>query len=103
MGINIKVRKYPKLKDVIVAEAVLDRDIRSCMRCRFFHNGRQCIANECVKMPGNPQAARESKCCGCPYSKPERYCFPCMKELLGRMEGKQRGKNREEEQDGKTY
>ena len=91
MGINAKVRKYPKAGDAITAEALLEGDIRSCMRCRFFHNSRQCIASKCVKMPGNPPAAetsRESQCFGCPYHQTERYCFPCMKKLLEGTEGK---------------
>ena len=91
MGINVKVRKYPKAKDVITAEALLERDIRSCMRCRFFHNSRQCIASKCVKMSENPLAAEvsmESQCFGCPYNQTEKYCFPCMKKLLERTEGK---------------
>lgn len=91
MGINVKVRNYPKAKDVITAEALLERDIRSCMRCRFFHNGRQCIASECVEVAGKPLAAevsRESQCFGCPYSQTEKYCFPCMKKLLMGTEGK---------------
>lgn len=91
MGINVKVRKYPKAKDVITAEALLERDIRSCMRCRFFHNSRQCIASECVKVAEKPLAeevSRESQCFGCPYRQTEKYCFPCMKKLLMRTEGK---------------
>ncbi len=57
MGINVTVRKYPKQKDVITAEAALERDIRSCMRCRFFHHSRRCIANECIKTAENRKLA----------------------------------------------
>ena len=27
---------------------------------------------------------QESKCVGCPYGKNSRYCFPCMRDLLGK-------------------
>ena len=91
MGINVTVRKYPKQKDVITAEAALERDIRSCMRCRFFHNSRQCIANECVKTAENRRLVdgiTENQCIGCPDSPSEKDCFPCMKKLLRGMEEK---------------
>lgn len=91
MGINVTVRKYPKQKDVITAEAALEREIRSCMRCKFFHNSRQCIANECVETAENRKLAdgiTEKQCIGCPYSQLENYCFPCMKKLLRGTEEK---------------
>ena len=67
MGINVRVQKSPKPTDIVVAEAKLERDLKSCMRCRYFHgNNRQCIAKKCV-----------------PHT--EGYCFPCMKELLGKI------------------
>lgn len=50
MGINVKVQKSPKPIEIITAEARLERDLKSCMRCRYFHgNNRQCIAKKCVK------------------------------------------------------
>lgn len=83
------IRKYPKREDAIKAKGILERDIKSCMHCRFFHNSRECIANECVKLTENPkpvEGIRESQCLDCPYKQSERYCFPCMKKLLGRTE-----------------
>ena len=65
MGINIRVQNPPKPLDVISAQAKLERDLRSCMRCRFFYT------------------EREDMCFGCPYRQSERYCFPCMKKMLG--------------------
>lgn len=42
MGINVRVQKSPKPLDVIEVQAKLERDLRSCMRCRFFYgNNRQ--------------------------------------------------------------
>ena len=29
---------------------------------------------------------KEDECIGCPYRQSERYCFPCMKKLLGTEE-----------------
>lgn len=47
MGINVKVQKSPKPIEIITAEARLERDLKSCMRCRYFHgNNRQCIAKD---------------------------------------------------------
>ncbi len=91
METNVRIRKYSKCEDAITAEVILERDIKSCMRCRFFHNSRQCIANKCVKLAGNPkpvERSKESQCFDCPYNQSERYCFPCMKKLLGRTEEK---------------
>ncbi|MBQ4523161.1 MAG: hypothetical protein IJA10_09450 [Lachnospiraceae bacterium] len=87
MGINIKIQKYPKPADAVIAEAKLERDLKSCMKCRFFYgNSSQCIAKKCVKKASNPIVAeqeQENMCAGCPYRQSERYCFPCMKKLLG--------------------
>ena len=47
VGINVRVQKSPKPLDVIEVQAKLERDLRSCMRCRFFYgNNRQCIAKK---------------------------------------------------------
>lgn len=87
MGINVRVQKSPKPLEIIVAQANLERDLKSCMRCRFFcGNNSQCIAKKCVKEDTQPKAAeqeKEDKCFGCPYRQSEQYCFPCMKKLLG--------------------
>lgn len=93
MGINIKVQKHPKQKDVITAEAKLERDLRSCMRCRFFYGNRQqCIAKKCVreeKQTKPVEQEKNRKCVGCSYRQSEQYCFPCMKEILGIKEKKE--------------
>ena len=47
VGINVRVQKSPKPLDVIEVQAKLERDLRSCMRCRFFYgNNRQCITKK---------------------------------------------------------
>lgn len=87
MGVNVKVEKSPKQKDVITAEAKLERDLRSCMRCRFFYgNQQQCIAKKCIRDEVQTKPAEQklkSMCVGCPYRQSEQYCFPCMKKILG--------------------
>lgn len=90
MGINVKVEKYPKQKNVITAEARLERDLKSCMQCKFFYgNNRQCIAKKCIKnevQTSRPKQEVSSTCGGCPYRQSELYCFPCMRKLLGKEE-----------------
>ena len=62
MGINVRVQKSPKPLDVIEVQAKLERDLRSCMRCRFFYgNNRQCIAKKCVKEDAQPKAVEQKK------------------------------------------
>ena len=104
MGINVRVQKSPKATDIIVAEVKLERDLKSCMRCRFFYgNTRQCIAKKCVKEDMEVEKAikeEESKCLGCPYLNTEGYCFPCMKEILGIIKKKQIVNEQEKKKDG---
>lgn len=62
MEINVRVQKSPKSLDVIEVQAKLERDLRSCMRCRFFYgNNRQCIAKKCVKQDAQPKAVEQKK------------------------------------------
>jgi len=90
VGINIKVEKNFRQKDVITVAAKLERDLKSCMRCRFFYgNNRQCIAKKCIKnevQEKRPKQEVNSMCVGCPYRQSELYCFPCMKRLIGKDE-----------------
>lgn len=87
MGINVRVQKAPKPKDAINAQVKLERDLKSCMRCRFFYgNNSQCITKKCIKEDMEPEITMQdkgSKCYECPYRQSEGYCFPCMKKLLG--------------------
>ena len=104
MGINVRVQKAPKPRNIVTVEARLERDLRSCMRCRNFHgNNRQCIAKKCVKedvkQPEIMVEEKQSKCFGCPYPHIEGYCFPCMKEVLGVIK-KPKVIKQEEKKDG---
>lgn len=106
MGINVRIQKAPKQKAAIVAEAKLEKDLRSCMHCRFFYgNNSQCIAKKCVKEDRSREMAgirdKRSACDGCSYGQTERYCFPCMKKLLGYKEREiQNDLEQEEKKDG---
>ena len=88
MGINVRVQGAPKRSGIIVAQANLEKDLRSCMRCQFFYgNSSQCLAKKCVKEDSKPEITeedKESQCFGCPYKQSESYCFPCMRKILRR-------------------
>ena len=88
MGINVRVQNAPKTDEIITAQVNLEKDLRSCMRCRFFYgNNSQCLAKKCVKEESRPEiTGQDTKdmCFGCPYRQSERYCFPCMRMILRR-------------------
>ncbi len=90
MGINTKgfAKKNIQTKEADPKEK-LERDLKSCMRCKFFYgNSNRCINNKkCSgRITDKQKAAQEEKknseCYGCPYGKGKDYCFPCMKKLL---------------------
>lgn len=92
MGINTKgsVFKNVQTKKADSKEK-LERDLKSCMRCKFFYgNSNRCINNkECSgRMTDKQKAAQEEKknsdCYDCPYGKGKDYCFPCMKKIMGK-------------------
>lgn len=110
MGINVKVQKSPKPKDVIKAQVKLERDLKSCMQCRFFYgNNSQCLAKKCVKEEKKPELTEQDKkhkCYGCTYMQSEKYCFPCMKELFGYSSKERQEESvfeEEEKKNGQTY
>lgn len=92
MGINTKgsVRKNTQTKETDPREK-LEKDLRKCMHCKFFYgNNSGCLKNKTCSggMSEQEKAALEekkkSKCYGCPYGRGRDYCFPCMRELLGK-------------------
>lgn len=94
MGINIKGsgKKKSQKKETDPKEK-LERDLKSCMQCKFFFgNNNRCIKNkECSgRITDEQKAAQEekkkSKCYGCPYGRNSTYCFPCIKDLMGKKE-----------------
>lgn len=59
MGINVKVQKSPKPSEIIVAQASLERDLRECMKCKFFYgNKSQCLAKKVCERRCNAQSYR---------------------------------------------
>lgn len=86
MGINAKKQKSEKISKENNAKEKLERDLRSCMKCKYFWgNDNRCINNEkCGAGKQKTEKQQESKCVGCPYGKNSRYCFPCMRDLLGK-------------------
>lgn len=86
MGINTKRQKPEKKKVAIDAKEQLERDLRSCMNCKYFYgNDIRCIKNKkCGAGKQKQEEYKDSKCIGCPYGKNSRYCFPCMKDILGK-------------------
>lgn len=86
MELNIRENKYPKFKGTFIMQTALEKDLKSCMNCRFFYSSsRQCIASKCVMEQKEmiQEADINSPCRGCPYKQAERFCFPCMKKILG--------------------
>ena len=80
MGINAKKQKPEKISKENNAKEKLERDLRSCMKCKYFWgNDKKCGAGK-----QKTEKQQESKCVGCPYGKNSRYCFPCMRDLLGK-------------------
>lgn len=88
MGIDIKTHHPSEPGGAAEAKIKLEKDLRSCMRCEFFYgSSRQCIARKCVEEESRVrkmEPCKGSPCFGCPYRKPEGYCFPCMKKMLER-------------------
>lgn len=89
LGINIKAKESDIQKAVITTQVSFEKDLKSCMRCRFFYgNDSRCIAEGCVKeseQPSQPIKDIEHICYECPYKQNEGYCFPCMKKILGKL------------------
>lgn len=60
MEIKLKIRKSPKPAAIIKSYVKLKKDWE-----------------------------QSTKCFGCPYPQSERYCFPCMKKILGETDDEQ--------------
>lgn len=88
MGINVRMQGAPKPDGIIVAQVNLEKDLKDCMRCRFFYgNNSQCLAKKCVGEESKHEITeydKEDMCFGCPYQQSKQYCFPCMRKILRR-------------------
>ena len=86
MGVNAKSDKKRRKRYELTEAEKIERDLRSCMRCRYFYGSKfQCPKQKCCKIEPQPKVKSElpSECVGCPYRKGDIICFPCMKKLLG--------------------
>lgn len=88
MGINVRVQEAPEPDRIIAAQVNLEKDLKDCMRCKFFYgNNSQCLSMKCVREESKPRTTerdKEDMCFGCPYKQSEQYCFPCMRKILRR-------------------
>lgn len=90
MGINVRTQNSPKPAEMVMARTSLEKDLKSCMRCKYFYgNNSQCLAKNCIRedigkdiSPKIIERNKEDICHGCPYRQSERYCFPCMRKIL---------------------
>lgn len=79
-------REAKRLKLQIKADHEFERDLRSCMKCKyFFGNNVQCIKKNCMKEEKKSvqQEQINDYCKDCPYKQEGSYCFPCMKKIMG--------------------
>lgn len=73
-------------KHQLSAEEKLDRDLKACMKCKYFWgNNHRCINKKCYREKKKTEIKKPvSECDGCPYNKGNGYCFPCMRKILGK-------------------
>lgn len=74
-----------KSRDNQFTEAQLVKELKSCMRCKYFwSNNNRCANGACQKKSGKEikKDNLPDKCKGCPYYRGNGYCFPCMKDLM---------------------
>ena len=91
MGISVRMQNSPKPVEIVTAQVSLEKDLRNCMRCRYFYgNNSQCLAKNCIREETGKEAGpnimersdKDDLCFDCPYKQSERYCFPCMRKIL---------------------
>mgnify|MGYP007004243707 FL=1 len=73
-------------KHKLSAEEKLERDLKDCMKCKYFWgNNNRCINNKCYREKKKTEIKKlASECDRCPYNNGSGYCFPCMKKILGK-------------------
>lgn len=80
-------RKEDKIAKEEKARKEFDKELRQCMHCKYFWGKNHgCELKRCYKEKKKQEPKKEetvSKCDGCNYSR-NGYCFPCMKDLLGK-------------------
>ena len=78
---ELAIKEAKRINKQIKAEEKFDRDLKTCMRCKYFYgNNVQCIKRKCVKEEKkNIQEEQINDYCkDCPYKQEGSYCFPCM-------------------------
>jgi len=82
-GINVRIKGHKKARNIPVIK--LERELKSCMNCKYFYsNSRQCILDNCTSGEEKQSAPYTSHPCHqCPYRIDDRYCFPCMRKIMG--------------------
>ena len=75
-----------RLTKVEREERKFNKDLKDCMRCKFFWgNDSRCINSNCFKEKRKePEKTVRSECTDCSYKQGDGYCFPCMKKILER-------------------
>lgn len=94
---NVKIRGYKEPQNLPALR--LEEELKSCMGCRHFYGSRrQCILSDCTgkETKGENPDTRHT-CHQCPYRVSERYCFPCMRKIIGQ------GREKKEDEDGEPY
>lgn len=81
---EVKKKTNQRLKKAEELDKKFDRDLKSCMRCKYFWgNSSQCLNSHCIKEKKTLAVTAEiNECTDCPYRQSRSYCFPCMKKLL---------------------
>lgn len=50
MGINVRVQKVKQQKAILCFTADMEKDLKECMRCKYFHgNNHRCIKEKCCE------------------------------------------------------
>lgn len=105
MRINVRINKSNKNSNVLRMQVNLEKDLKSCMRCKYFYGrNSQCIITKCVretKKEKQVEIDEKHMCFQCPYKNNDvSYCFPCMKKILGSRKDKKQNEEMEERKNG---
>lgn len=66
-------------------EEQLMKELKSCMRCKYFWGNNNRCANGACQKKSDKEIKKDNlpdKCKGCSYHRGNGYCFPCMKDLM---------------------
>ena len=88
---DVRIQKEGRQETASETKIKLTKELRDCMNCRYFHgNNSQCIRTGCIACPKEkPEIDVTHACYQCRFSKPEGYCFPCLRKMMGEIPDKQ--------------